>query len=76
LYAETLRAEVLKQAPKPVKKMTTAAQVARFKREQREFDRIVIELEVVTPSEVEARNSLVNPNAPIRIIDFARSHSR
>ena len=75
LHAESLRSEVWKLAPRIVESMRTPAQVARFKRAQREFDQIVLDLHLAAPSEIQARNSIVHPDQPIRMIDFNRAHA-
>ncbi len=38
----------------------TAAQVARFKRAQREFDQVVLDLQLASPDAIQERNSLVH----------------
>jgi hypothetical protein len=72
---EMLHSAVWKVAPRTFAHMRTRAQVSRFKREQREFDQIVLDLNLATPSEIETRNSIVRPGLPIRMIDFNRAHA-
>lgn len=75
LQAELLRPEVWNLAPQFSAKMRTRAQVARFKREQREFDRVVLELNLAAPMDIEARNSIANPDYPVRLIGFKNAHA-
>jgi len=72
--ADRLRTAVWKVAPRVPADIRSPAQASRFKREQREFDRIVLELKLASPSEIEERNSVVRPEQQIRIIGFNRSH--
>ena len=71
---ENLRAAVLKLAPKLPKCIRSAAQVERFKRKQREFDRLLLDLHLASPAEIQARNSIVGPSGAIRVLDFAHTH--
>jgi hypothetical protein len=52
----------------------TPAQVARFKRAQREFDQVLLDLELASPRAIQARNSIVPSRQAIRI-DFDRAHA-
>jgi hypothetical protein len=70
LIAELLRSKVWSLAPRFPANIRTRAQVARFKREQREFDRVILDLNLAAPKEIEARNSIVHPDYPIRLIGF------
>jgi hypothetical protein len=75
LRAELLRSEVWKLAPRFPSKLRTRAQVSRFKREQREFDQVVLDLNLAAPMEIEARNSIAHPDHPIRLIGFEHAHA-
>ncbi len=55
--------------------MRTPTQVSRFKREQREFDQVVLDLNLAAPMEIEARNSIAHPDQPIRLIGFDNAHA-
>src|SRR5271167_3325532 len=59
MNAELMRSAVWKAAPRSHLNMRTRAQVSRFKRDQREFDQVVLDLHLAEPSEIEARNSIV-----------------
>lgn len=74
-HAETLRAVVRQLAPRIPTRFKTAAQVARFKRAQREFDQVVLDLNLASPESVQARNSLVPSRDAIRMIDFDSAHA-
>ncbi len=73
-HADRLRSAVWKVAPRVPSNIRTSAQAARIKREQRIFDRIMIDMELASPSEIEARNSIARPEQSIRMIGFNRSH--
>jgi hypothetical protein len=53
----------------------TAAQVARFKRVQREFDHVVLDIQVEAPAAIQDRNSIVSSRQAVRVIDFDRAHA-
>jgi len=67
---EALRSAVWKLAPRIVN-ARTPSKVARFKREQRAFDQVVLDLQLAEPAEIEARNSIAHPDYPIRKIDLS-----
>jgi hypothetical protein len=75
LHVEQIKSAVWQLAPKVSNNMRTRAQVARFKREQREFDRVILELNLSHPDGIEARNSIAHPDYPIRMINFAQAHA-
>ena len=74
-HREVLRPLVWRCAPRLPARLRTAAQVARFKRAQREFDRVVLDLQLAAPAEIEARNSIAPLDQPVRLIDFDRAHA-
>jgi len=67
---ELIHSVVWKLAPRIVVSMRTPTQIKRVKREQREFDQVLLDLHFATPSEIQARNSIAHPDQPIRMIDF------
>jgi hypothetical protein len=73
--SERLRALILKRAPAMPMRFKTAAQVSRFKRSQREFDQVLLDLELATPQVIQQRNSLVSARKTIRLIDFDKAHA-
>jgi len=73
--AAKLRAVVEKMAPRMPARFSTAAQVARFKRSQREFDRALLEMALATPQEIQRSNSLVPSRQAIRILNFDQAHA-
>lgn len=73
-YAEPLRSAVWRTAPQVPKYFKTAAQLARFKRAQREFDHVLLDLQIAAPTEVQDRNSIVPVNRPLRLLNFASAH--
>lgn len=74
-HAAELRAVVWKLAPRMPASFKTPAQLARFKRAQREFDQVVLDLQLAAPSEVQARNSLARPDRPLRLLNFDAAHA-
>jgi hypothetical protein len=73
--AEALRSLVWRMAPRMPARFKTPAQVARFKRSQREFDQVVLDLQLATPVAIQNRNSLVSSRQTVRLIDFDRAHA-
>jgi hypothetical protein len=73
--AEDLREVILRKAPRMPARFKTAAQVARFKRAQREFDQVLLDLELATPRAIQERNSIVPSRQGIRLVDFDRAHA-
>ena len=65
--AEALRSLVWRLAPRMPGRFKTAAQLARFKRTQREFDQVVLDLQLATPMAIQDRNSLVSSRQTIRL---------
>jgi hypothetical protein len=73
--AEALRSLVWRLAPRMPARFKTAAQLARFKRAQREFDQVVLDLQLATPTAIQDRNSLVSSRQSIRVTDFDQTHA-
>jgi hypothetical protein len=69
-----LREAARNMVKQPVR-FKTPAQVARFKRTQREFDRVVLDLQLATPAAVQDRNSLVAARQAVRMINFDQAHA-
>lgn len=67
---QSLRALVLAKAPRMPGRFKTPAQVARFKRAQREFDQVLLDLGLVSPAALQRRNSVAPASRPVRMIDF------
>ncbi|HWA25731.1 MAG TPA: hypothetical protein VG734_08730 [Lacunisphaera sp.] len=70
---EQLRAVVWQQAPVMPARIKSAAQLARFKRAQRAFDRVIMDLQLATPDEVQARNSITS-RRPV-LLNFDEAHA-
>ncbi len=70
-----LRELVLSKAPKMPARFKTPAQVARFKRAQREFDQVLLDLALVSPREIQQRNSVAAALRPIRMMEFHSAHA-
>jgi hypothetical protein len=70
-----LHAMVLAKAPKMPARFETAAQVTRFKRAQREFDQVLLDLALVSPQAIQQHNSVASASRPVRMIDFHSVHA-
>ena len=75
LHAAALRPLVARLAPKMPARFATAAQLSRFKRTQREFDRVVLDLNLATPLAIQQRNSVVASSQAVRLVDFDQAHA-
>ena len=73
--AAALRALVWRMAPQMPARFKTPAQLARFKRAQREFDQVILDLQLATPATIQDRNSLVSSRPTIRVTDFDLAHA-
>ncbi len=73
--AAELRAVIAPLAPRMPPRFKTASQLARFKRSQRDFDQVVLDLALATPQEVQARNSVVPAHQRVRLINFDQAHA-
>ena len=78
--AKMLTGELLVEAesfaPKVASSFKNRKQVERFKREQREFDQLMLDLGLTSPDAVEACNSVVSPHAEIQVVGFGNQHGR
>lgn len=73
--AARLRSLAEQLSPRMPTRFDTAAQVARFKRAQREHDALIIELNLVSPAEVQNRNAITSRRRPARLVNFAEAHA-
>ena len=71
--ARELQEVVWRLAPQMPRRFKTAAQLARFKRSQREFDQVVLDLQLAAPADVQARNSIVAPGQRVQLLNFERA---
>lgn len=75
VHTERLRKIVLPLAPPMPARFKTAAHVARFKRAQREFDQILLDLDLASPQTIQKRNAVAPTRQAIRLIDFDKAHA-
>lgn len=75
LGAKRLRHAVWAKALRMPVHFKSAAQVSRFKRAQREFDQVLLDLAIVSPQAIQERNSVVSPRRMIRMINFDQAHA-
>ena len=73
--AQAIRAAVWAFAPQMPSRFRTAAQLARFKRRRREFEQLVLDLQAVEPSVIQARNTAIPPGCEIRILGLHPHHA-
>lgn len=73
--ADALQRLVWTKAPAMPARFKTAAQVSRFKRAQREFDEVVLDLQLATPAALQERNALAHARSAVRLIDFDQAHA-
>jgi hypothetical protein len=74
-HREGLCALVMAFSPKAPERIGTAAALARFKRAQREFDQLVLDLGLATPDAVQTRNSVVSSTCRVRVLELEKSHA-
>jgi len=75
VLAETLRHVAWQKAPQMPARFKTAAQVARFKRQQREFDQALLDMALASAQAIQQRNSVVPTRRAIRLIDFDQANA-
>lgn len=75
LQAERLWRTAWQKAPRMPALFKTAAQVARFKRAQREFDQVLLDLGLASPQAIQQRNSIASPRRAVRMVDFDFAHA-
>ncbi len=75
IQAERLRQVVWQKAPRMPSRFKTAAQLARFKRTQREFDQVLLDLALASPQAIQQRNSIASPQRAVRMINFDFAHA-
>jgi uncharacterized protein (DUF2236 family) len=68
--AEPLRRAVMAATPRVPPQFRSAAQVARFKRQQRELDLLLQELNLAKPGDVQTGNSVVRNRANLRLVSM------
>lgn len=66
---------VMRFAPSPPNKFLSPAHLSRFKRNQREFDQMLLDLHLTTPDCMESRNSIVSPKCKIRVLELERRNA-
>jgi len=75
---ESVRKEILNILkdfePKLKEEITSPTELAKFKREQRNFDNLMLNLKLETPDHIEENNSVVPPSAKIRVLEFGEHY--
>ena len=67
--ATWLQPVVMGFAPTPPERFATAAQLARFRRRQREFGQGLLDLQLASPAAVQAGNSVVAAHCTVRVLE-------
>jgi len=62
--------------PKLGQEYSSSAELAKFKRKQRDFDNLMLELQLKTPHSIEKDNSVIPPSAKIKVLEFGEDHVR
>ena len=75
IHTERLRRTIWQKAPQMPAHFKTAAQVARFKRAQREFDQVLLDLALASPQAIQQRNSIASPQRAVRMVNFDLAHA-
>lgn len=75
ILVEALRQVAWQRTPQMPTRFKTAAQVARFKRQQREFDQALLDMALASPQTIQQRNSVAPSRCAIRLIDFDQAHA-
>ncbi len=75
LKSTAVRKSIWACSPKMPARFKSVAQVARFKRAQREFDTLVQELNLAEPATVQKRNSLVPARGDVQVLAFVDAPS-
>lgn len=68
--SDRLRKIVMSYAPKPDQHFSSTSQLSRFKRSQREFDQILLDLQLSDSDTVEKHNSIISPTSKIRVLEL------
>ena len=61
--------------PKISENVTSPTDIAKFKCKQRDFDRLLLELDLETPESIEKKNSLIPPASKIRVLELETQHA-
>ena len=73
-HAAVVRAAIWEKAPRMPVHFHTPAQVARFKRSQREFDQVLRDVRLATPQEIQQSNTIASAHT-VKLVDFHRAHA-
>ena len=74
--AARLRSAVMACRPEPQERFASAAQLTRFKRAQREFDDVLLDLQLASPGALQNRNSIIASHCKIRILELEQNHAK
>ena len=65
-----LRSIVMRFAPELPLRFDSHVQIMRFKRQQREFDQVILDLNLADSKAIEERNSIISPCCKLRILEL------
>jgi len=75
LHAKSVQQAVWGKAPQMPARFKNPAQVARFKRAQREYDRVLLDVGLASVQVMQQRNSVAASRSRVRMIDFDHAHA-
>jgi hypothetical protein len=67
---------VHEHSPKMPKQFKNARAVSQFKIRQREFDALMVDLQISAPAEIQRRNSVVRHPSDLRVVEFSEPNAR
>ncbi len=67
---ERLRAAVMQCAPQPPETFNSPGELSSFKRRQRTFDQLLLDLNLETSASVDARNSVISPGCEMHVLEL------
>ena len=68
--SKELQRIVSEHSPKMPARFSSAAKVSKFKREQREYDQLMQELNLAQPVEIQKKNSLIKSASSVHLISI------
>lgn len=70
LNKKELLSSIMKFAPIIEQGISTPSQLSRFKRRQREFDKVLLDLNLLDSESIENQNSIVSPHCDIHVLEL------
>ena len=68
--------EILKEfEPQIDPNLSSPTDIVKFKKQQRDFDNLIMELKLETADRIEAKNSIVSPATQIQVMEFSEHYA-